>query len=1070
MKFNLTILFYLLCTSAFTQRFFHAQNGNFNYIPQIANSFTLPSSARTSAGIYKPDSTLVRTLWSGEAKPAGTYQLNWDGTNDTGAVAPIGNYNIKVLSNNITYDWQGIIGNTSLYQTGPKVQRSLDPPISMVVVGNNAYYCVGYGEGEGGNGMFSLDSIQVKDEAMAYPETGQNTDFMATDGTNIYWAGYDAFTLGHSFMFATKVSDKSEVTFTNGVNMPVTNAHTYTSAIGYEDGERIDSFPFNSNLATTYTLTDSFPEITIYRLEISGGGIPTNNPKKLYTDRMTITNGGKTFKINDLDGATVGAGATIKVIYWQKKWPTGIAASGSYIYISRKNMNEVQVLNKTTGALLQRLPFTTPGAICTSGSTVWLCTGTNTVTKYSIGTNGILTSTGTVLSGFTQPITMSTNGTLVALVDGGSSQQIKAFDFNTGAAQWTFGQVGGHIASPVVANDRFGFWKFNPDNAAKIGFGAVAFQSDGSFWICDPANYKMAHFAANRTYIEGILYTGRSYSLAVDLANPTRVINAMKEYQVDYTSPIKSSWAYKYNWQGTLTSNYDIRTQILHMCTLSNGRTYAIMKRKDNGNAEIVELDPTIGIRYTGLQFESTAKIYADGSIGEMHNGGVGEVQYFYKRTVTGYSGNNPVYSGQVSLATHTNTAANEPRNASLTVYPTEITSSNILVLNKGGRQVGETQSYHLGGFDLATGTVKWKTALPTFDAYQGAFPDNGDYEVGNFGVNDGGQGDAGMAIEKNIFTHYYGEFWKNGQTNRFNHYYDNGLFVGQFGTDSYESPDKAATGMAGNAFSPVIVKVGSDYYMYHNDESHHGGTHRWKISNLGSVALQTIPIDTSFVRSSEAPVLAGTDLMAGLPYRSVLPGSVGTVTRTPSTETTNWQVKTNAFTYQKRKPYDIYAIYTENNSSTNTIDLSLGSNSGLTTWSITGQIAYDGAAPNTPDGSGINAYLDVLDNTGKIIVRLKQQIDYGTFITTEYANNTAIMAMPDNDSKKFTNKLQNISFVKSGSNIVVTYAGQPTVSVSVFDAGSNIGNPTKLQLRFTNNAGGLQKKISINQMRFFNN
>jgi hypothetical protein len=1027
-----------------------------------AFAYTLAAPATTSAGVYKTDGTLVRTLWSGESKLAGTYTVKWDGTNDTLATLPVDNYNIKVLSNNITYDWQGIIGNTSLRQTGNTVHRSLDPAVAIITAGNNAYYAVGYGEGEGGNGMFSFDSIQVKSHAMNYEESGQNTDFMTTDGTNIYWAGFDAFQPEHSFLFATKVSDKSEVSFSSGVNVPVTYAHTYSSAVSYEDGLRADSsFTFNSNLATTYTLTDPFPELYIYKVEITVG----NNIVTINSDKLTISNNNRTVKIDDLSGANPPNGSTLKIIYWQKRWITGIAVNSGYIFIARKNLNEVVVLNKVTGALLQRLTFTTPGAMCVNNSTMWLCTGINTVTKYTIGTNGTLTSTGTVLSGFIQPITMSTNGTLVALVDGGSSQQIKAFDFSTGAAQWVLGQVGGHISSPVVANDRFGFWKLQ-DDATKQPYGAVAFQSDGSFWVCDPANFKIAHFSANRTYIEGILYTGRSYSIAVDLANPTRLINTMHDYEVSYGSDIKTSWIYKYNWQGNARNGYDLLQQIRHMCTLSNGRTYATMRQRTTGKTEIIELDPTTGIRYTGITFDNAVKIYADGSIGEMQNDGVGQTQYFRKRTLTGFSGNDPVYSAATQIAAYSNTGTNEPRNGSVTIYPTEITSSGILALYKGGRVKGESNSYHLGGFDIATGAVKWKTALPTFDAYAGDFPNNGDFEVGNFGANDGSQGSAAMAIEKSIFTQYFGEFWKNSQTNIFNQYYDNGLFVGQFGTTGDDVTELAGAGMAGNAFSPVVVKVGSDYYMYHNDESHHGGTHRWKISNLSSVAVQTIPIDTTFVRSSETHVLAGTDLMAGLPYRSTnLPASVGAITRFPVTNEAGWNVITNSRVYSKKSNPDVYAEWSATKNCNIAIDL--GSNSNLTNWKVGGIVAFASSMPS----EGNKMVIKVLDASGKIMAQFNRDIDFGNFMISYKANATVMGTVKQSKYELKERKDQVLEFSRSGSNIMYKFSDYAPVTIPLVDGTASIGSPKTFIIEFQYSGGTIYgKNISIKDMRFFNN
>jgi hypothetical protein len=54
---------------------------------QITFSFTLNSSARTSAGVFKADGTLVKTLWSGLPYDAGTHTGKWDGTDDEGKMA-----------------------------------------------------------------------------------------------------------------------------------------------------------------------------------------------------------------------------------------------------------------------------------------------------------------------------------------------------------------------------------------------------------------------------------------------------------------------------------------------------------------------------------------------------------------------------------------------------------------------------------------------------------------------------------------------------------------------------------------------------------------------------------------------------------------------------------------------------------------------------------------------------------------------------------------------------------------------------------------------------------------------
>ncbi|GEO08780.1 hypothetical protein [Segetibacter aerophilus] len=946
--------------------------------PPGVPTYTLASPSTVSVGIYKSDGTLVRTLEAAKVKAAGPYNIVWDGTDDLLQAQPVAQYTAKIATNNIIYDWQGVIGNTSTNQTGGDVHRSLDPAIAMVIAGTKAYYAIGYGEGEGGNGSFLLSDIQKKLLPMPYDGTGQNTEIMATDGTNIYWAGHSSFEPSKSFVFATKLSDKSEVIFSAGISFQPQFAHNYASAIGYLD-----------------------------------------------QDDTKIT---------------------------------GLAVSSNYIFISKKNLNQILVLNKTTGAVAQTVTFGGPGALTVSGSTLWIASG-NAATKATINGDGTITTTGTTsASTFAGPIHMSNNGSIVAVIDGGSSQQIKAFDINTGATAWVLGDANGNNVNPAVTNTRFAFWKRDQETAAKLGYGSIAFAPDGSFWVCDPGNFRMLHYSSATAYIEQIQYTGRSYNLAVDLVDHSRVISTMLEYQVDYTSSIKNSWVLKYNWDGTFNSAYDLLDKIKHMRTYSNGRTYAMMFRKAGGT-EIVELDPVNGIRYTGIVFTHVAKIYEDGSVGEMQNGGVDETQYFRRYTHTGYSGANPTFSSAVLIAIHTNTSASEPRNGSIKINPVEVTSTGILALYKGSRVIGEQNSFHLGGFDISTGTVKWKTQLSNFDAYTGDFPRVDAFEVGNFGSEQGGQGDVVIARDRSIFTHYYGEYWKSpGQTNIFNHYLDNGLPLGQFGITSDEVSQPADVKFAGNAFSSVLIKEGNDYYIYQNDESQHGGTHRWKISGISTIAEQSITIPSSFVRTSEV-VTVGSDLMAGLPkFSSNLPNNTNGWTRSPASNVgTDWEVTTSRRIYGARNNPDLYITWsTPQNAS---VTRTLGNNTNVAVWKVSGKVSFNSTMPSETN----KMVVKVLDNAGKIIAQFNRDINFSDFIV-RYKANTTEVGTATRDRYELREKRSNaLEFTRSGNNIIYQFSNFAPVTLPLVDNTAAIGNPAKLVVEFQYNGGGIYgKHISL--------
>src|SRR5262245_64516180 len=53
----------------------------------------------------------------------------------------------------------------------------------------------------------------------------------------------------------------------------------------------------------------------------------------------------------------------------------------------------------------------------------------------------------------------------------------------------------------------------------------------------------------------------------------------------------------------------------------------------------------------------------------------------------------------------------------------------------------------------------------------------------------------------------------------------------------------EAYPGMAGNAFSYSIVRSKGSMYLYHCDESHGGGVHRWRIDGEKSLVVRTIDL-----------------------------------------------------------------------------------------------------------------------------------------------------------------------------------------------------------------------------------
>jgi hypothetical protein len=147
-----------------------ALSGQNNLVPF---NFTLNQSSTTSAGIFRKDSTLVRTLWNNVKYAAGTHTAYWDRKDDNGRMVTDTSFVVRVLSNNTTYAWEGArIGNTSDSLTGPTKHRYFQRIKSMAITGNTAYYSVGYSEGTTSVYRLNLSTPQNK--------TGIINDFRPT--------------------------------------------------------------------------------------------------------------------------------------------------------------------------------------------------------------------------------------------------------------------------------------------------------------------------------------------------------------------------------------------------------------------------------------------------------------------------------------------------------------------------------------------------------------------------------------------------------------------------------------------------------------------------------------------------------------------------------------------------------------------------------------------------------------------------------------------------------------------------------------------------------------------------
>ncbi len=736
-----------------------------------AFSFVLDESCKTSAGVFAPDGTLIRTLWSKVRYPAGTNTAVWDGLDDTSNAVVAGPYQIKVLQHNTEYVWDGAIGNTSDALSGPTVHTGFWPIQDMTIAGTNGFYASGYNEGDYDFRSFSTTNPQRLTSKWG-PEVA---------ATNIYGNTANIYDLTWNW------------TVTDGNWVYFGAAATYSPTGG----------PLAPGCIVAFKVAD--------------------NTSAHFGSGTTITNGSNPI----FSGIYIGTQPSL----------TGLAVqqNGNLLAAAVATDNRVYLLDKLSGATLNSFSVTSPGRMCFSpDGSLWVVSGSAVISYNNLAVNPTVALT---LANFSQPMAVAvnaTNASLILVADGGSSQQVKAFD-NSGNSLWTYGLAGGYAANGVAVQTNK-FWFFN----GQINDTFLSFASDGTFWVGDGGNHRALHFSATCNYLEQIMYQPHSYAACVDQNNPSRVFNQFLEFNVDYTKPLSQAWTLVNNWGvGVDPSHVSLDTALYEVTTFTNGRTYALIDNityKYSNNfvfSELCELAPN-QLRFTGIApaFSGSTCWISLGPDGSARRATPGSASW-YETTLSGFdANNNPIWNPETLIASASQGSTDPyPHEKNFGNIRTTISTNNILIsfdqsLNNG---------YHLGGIRVGSTNWLWK-ASPAVAFMDGT----GTYEIAN-GVQYGGN--TLQAIDRNVIYGYHGEFFRGqGQAGQTMHFYDDGLFVGLFGEANvgHNAYEGALPGFAGNGYCPSLMKTtNGDYYLWVNDESGHG-PQRWHFVNARNIREQS--------------------------------------------------------------------------------------------------------------------------------------------------------------------------------------------------------------------------------------
>jgi hypothetical protein len=707
----------------------------------------------------------------------------WDGRDDDGARLPsFGHYHVRVLAHNVRYTWEGVIGNTSRDTTGAHIHRAFGPIAGMAIdAAGDGFYVVGYNEQQHGLHRFQTSDVQ-RQTALAHDDYRRVFSYVATDGEIAYFANVG--------LCVQKGSDWREPS-------------TFVVGLRVSDGQQ---YAFGTG-----------------RVDMPGGHWGNRWDSVIDFDRDDF----------DVDGQFRSAASGIAV-----------QQHGGALFVAHKLLNELRVFDKRTGQLLSRVPVVAPQALAIApDDSLWLVSGTSPqpVLMHFKQTPKGWSTGARVIKGLVKPVALGISPVTGALVvaDAGS-EQLRAFD-SSGKILWTYGSVGSYNdGSPSVDYQRL--W-------LSAGATYIAFQADGSFWVGDPGNARNLHLSADhRKVLEQIQYLPHSYHVAVDYGNPRRVFDRFLEFAVDYTRPLRESWQLVRNWEAGLDGSFKGDLDGLYtVVTLSNARTYGVAPRFSAKQrwSEVVELTRN-GLRPTGIRLGYGLKLYPDGSLRQP------VVQFrtlqIMSQRLSGFDpAGNPIWSAATSIATAGPLAAQDPYYhdvplvAGVNEASAPITDGGIVVSFNPGNSTG----FHLGGIRLGAQGWQWR-ASPSgswaLDSAGNVLSRDGTYELGR-GVQY--PGNVAVAAGAEIIYGYHGEAWNGGEADQWMHFHEDGLFIGQFGQPAYPAANReeARPETAGNAFSPQLVNFDGTLYLWHNDESVHGGVHRWRIDGLKEMQELEVPI-----------------------------------------------------------------------------------------------------------------------------------------------------------------------------------------------------------------------------------
>ena len=758
--------------------------------------FRLDNDYSTSAGAFNADGMLVRTLWSNRRYPAGLHEATWDGRDDDGrAVREDAEYEIRVLTHNVIYTWDGVIGNTSPEPTSPVHHDAPYFFADLAVAGDRAFFTT---PGEGPvptMRFFRLDEPQTWQQRPTLPMAyDARMSLVTADRERVYWAHESSpwpHTWGkggdQAFVMATDRDITREITFEAGTPTCVERAGQGC----YRDSETDRSIRSAIDIVTEFNENPNTPVLEGARNNVTGIAVQLDGPLLFVAH-----------------GALPAA--------------------------------QIHILDKRSGRVLARVPLKGVGRLVAvpGRDEFWAIhdgAPGRVVSHLSIGPAPDYTlKIERTLNDIESPLALSItpDGKQVVVAEGGSSQQVRAFDADSGEPVWQLGEKGGYaVHGPAVTPTKFSFHGgLDTQTSQRSEHALLGFAPDGSFWVGDPALGRLLEFDGGRHYRNEIAFRPTFYTLAVDRNDPARVFAEYMEYAVDYAKPLDRGWRLVryFGDSPLLTAHHrQFGTGFIDVATVRDGRTYGLA-RTTNGRVEVMEVPKDGDLKRFPLKLQQPVFLDAQGDLYGLRANGTDRMEVWQRPLKEIESDGSPSWGREETLARATRTARDPRPNAAANTYERSVArvEPDLSIIFDGANSANG--QFHLAAVRNGGNGWLWR-ASPASGEFNLAQPD---------GVFDNSRPwYAGMQVSSlgdQIVFNYHGEGWHGeAQANQFLHWYRDGLFVGQFGTPRARGLPPGAPGMAGNSFSIQLVSADDRTWLWHNDENAHAGVHRWHLDGI---------------------------------------------------------------------------------------------------------------------------------------------------------------------------------------------------------------------------------------------